>query len=226
MKTSNYILIAFFVFLITCTFVLFLDAKMYNKDRQIGLQEKRLEPFSVVVAEEGAEFNIRNGEYPRMTCYYDKPDTCTFPEYGIRNDTLFVFACKEKKKPGRWHEIHGRNIKSIVAKVNSIVKLQQFTADSLDVKLDYAIFEAHFDQTKGSTAQLSIIASNAKINLSRAVFENLNVRLNKTNMNSWDNSIVHLSGSLVNQSKLSIGAIQKISLDVDSTSTYQLNKFK
>ncbi|MBV5313304.1 MAG: hypothetical protein JZU47_08415 [Prolixibacteraceae bacterium] len=224
MKTSNYIIIAFFVFLITCTFVLFLDAKMNFKNRQVGLQEKRLEPFSVVVAEDGAEFNIRNGEYPRMTCYYDKPDTCTFPEYGIRNDTLFVFACKEKKKPNKWHEIHGRNIKSIVAKVNSIVKLQQFTADSLDVKLDYAIFEAYFDQTKGPKAQLSITASTSKINMSGAHLENLNVRLNKTKMNSWNNSIVHLSGSLANKSELSIGAIQKISLEVDSTSAYQLQK--
>jgi hypothetical protein len=224
MKTSNYILLAFFVFLITSTFVLFLDAKMYNKNRQVGLQEKRLEPFSVIVAEDGAEFNIRNGEYPRMTCYYDKTDTCTFPDYGIRNDTLFVFACKEKKQPGKSHEIYGRNIKSVVAKENSFVSLQQFKADTLDVKLNYATFEAFFDKTKGPTAQLSITASTSKINLSGAHLENLNVRLNKTNMNSWDNSIVHLSGSLANQSRLSIGAIQKISLDVDSTSTYQLNK--
>lgn len=226
MKTSNYILIAFFVFLITCTFVLFLDAKMNNKNRQVCLQEKRLEPFSVVVAEVGAEFNIRNGEYPRMTCYYEKSDTCTFPEYGIRNDTLFVFACKEKKKPNKWHEIHGRNIKSIVAKVNSIVKLQQFTADSLDVKLDYAIVEAHFNQTKAPTTQLSITASTSKINLNGAHLENLNLHLNKTKMNSWSNSISNISGSLENHSSLSIGAIQKISLDVDSTSTYQLNKYK
>jgi hypothetical protein len=226
MKTSNYILIAFFVFLITCTFVLFLDAKMNFKSRQVGLEEKRLETFSVVVAEDGAEFNIRNGEYPRMACYYAKPDTCTFPEYGIRNDTLFVFACNEKKQPGKSHEIYGRNIKSIVAKVNSIVRLQQFTADTLDVKLDHAVFEAFFDKTKGPTAQLSISASISKITLSGVHLENLNVHLNRTKMNSWNNSISNLSGSLANKSSLSIGAIQKISLDVDSTSTYQLNKSK
>jgi len=224
MKTSNYIIIAFFVFLITCTLFLFLDAKMNFKNRQVGLQEKRLEPFSVVVAESGAEFNIRKGEYPRILCYYDKPDTCSFPEYGIRNDTLFVFASKEKKKQNKWTEIYGRNIKSIVAKVNSNVSLQQFTTDSLDVKLDYAIFEAYFEQTKGPKAQLSITASTSKINMSGAHLENLNVRLNKTKMNSWNNSIVHLSGSIANKSELSIGAIQKISLEVDSTSAYQLQK--
>lgn len=226
MKTSNYILIAFFVFLLTCTFVLFLDAKMNFKDRVKHYQEKKLDPFSVIVAETGAEFYIRNGENPQMFCYYESPDTSSFPEYGIRNDTLFVFACKEKKKPGKSHEIYGRNIKSILAKENSFVSLQQFKADTLDVKLNHATFEAFFDKTKGPTSQLSITASDSKINMRGVQLENLNVHLNKTNMNSWDNSIVHLSGSLVNQSKLSIGAIQKISLDVDSTSTYQLNKFK
>ena len=226
MKTSNYIILAFFVFLLTSTFILFLDAKMNFNNRQVGLQEKRLEPFSVVVAEDGAEFNIRNGEYPRIMCYYTSPDTCTFPEYGIRNDTLFVFACKETKKQGKSHEIYGRNIKSIVAKVNSNVSLQQFTADTLDIKLDYAIFNAFFDKTKGTTAQLSITAFTSKINLNGASLENLNVSLHRTKMNSWNNSIAHISGSLENSSSLSIGAIQKISLDVDSTSTYQLNKSK
>jgi hypothetical protein len=224
MKTSNYIILAFFVFLLTSTFVLFFDAKMNFKNRQVGLQEKRLEPFSVVVAESGAEFNIRKGEYPRILCYYDKPDTCSFPEYGIRNDTLFVFASKEKKKPNKWTEIYGRNIKSIVAKVNSNVSLQQFTVDTLDVKLDYAVFDAFFDKTKNRTSQVTINADNSKINLQGIQVENMDIQLNKTKMNSWDNSISHLSGSLANKSELSISAIQKISLEVDSTSAYQLQK--
>jgi hypothetical protein len=224
MKTSNYIFIAFFVFLITCTFVLYLDAKMNFKNRQVGLQQKRLEPFSVVVAESGAEFNIRKGEYPRMLSYYDKPDTCSFPEYGIRNDTLFVFASKEKKKPNKWNEIYGRNIKCIVAKVNSNVRLQQFMADTLAIKLDNAVFDANFDNAKNRTLQLTMIANNSKINLHGANIDHLNIQLNKTNMNSWNNSIVQLSGSITNQSRLSLGSIQKISLDVDSTSAYQLQK--
>lgn len=224
MKTSNYIIIAFFIFLLTCTFVLFLDAKMNFKNRQVGLHEKRLEPFSVVVAESGAEFNIRKGEYPRMLSYYDKPDTCSFPEYGIRNDTLFVFTSKEKKKPNKWNEIYGRNIKCIVAKVNSNVRLQQFMADTLVIKLEYAVFDANFDNAKNRTLQLCMIANNSNINLHGAHIDHLNVQLNKTNMNSWNNSIVQLSGSLTNQSRLSLGAIQKISLDVDLTSAYQLQK--
>jgi hypothetical protein len=197
---------------------------MYNKNRQVGLQEKRLEPFSVVVAEPGAEFNIKNGEYPRMICYYDKPDTCSFLDYGIRNDTLFVFASKEKKKPNKWHDIYGRNIKSIVAKVNSTVRLQQFIADTLNVKLNYAVFNANFDIIKNQTSQLSLIAANSKITINNAKIDYLSVQLNKTILNSWNNSIVHLSGSISNQSRLFIGAIQKISIDVDSTSAYQLQK--
>ena len=227
MKTSNFILIAFFIFLFGGVFVLFLAAKIHQggSDRGLFAEEKKLEPFSVVVAEPGASFHLRDAEYPRMRCYYQKPDTCNFLKYGIRNDTLFVFAQSGIVKPRLPHEIYVRNIKSIVAKENSYMNLQEFVADTLIVKLNNAALDAYFDKTKNHTSSLSILAISSKIYLTGINADNLNIQLNETTLNAWNNSIVNISGSLTDHSSLSIDAMKKFSFEVDSTSTYHLNKY-
>jgi hypothetical protein len=227
MKTSNYIIIAFFVFLFGGVFVLFLSSKIHQGDSDSGVysEEKKLEPFSVVVAEPGAEFHLRNAEYPRMRSFYQKPDTCGFLEYGIRNDTLFVFAISGNKQPRLPHEIYARNLKSIVAKENSYISLQEFQADTLIVNLNNAVLDAFFDQTKNHASSLSIQAISSKINLTRINVDNLNIQLNETTLNAWNNSIVGISGSLTDHSSLSVDAMNKINVEVDSTSTYHLNKY-
>lgn len=222
MKTSNYIIIAFFVFLFGSVFVLFLTSKSHYNKGGLYTGEKKLEPFSVVVAEPGAAFHLRNGEYPRMLGFYEKPDTCKFLKYGIRNDTLFVFADPGSNKPRFPHEIYGRNIKSIVAKENSNVSLQQFQADTLAVSVDHATLEAFFDKTQ--TSSLSIVAEKSKVNLSGAQIDNLNIQLNNTKMQTWNNSIVSLSGSLKNDSYVTFQELGKITIEVDQTSAYQITK--
>lgn len=226
MKTSNYIIIAFFIFLFGGVFVLFLSAKIHqgDSDRGVYSEEKKLEPFSVVVAEPGAAFHLRNAEYPRMLSFNQKPDTCKFLKYGIRNDTLFVFASKEKKKLNKWHEIYGRNIKSIVAKDKAHILLQEFRADTLIVKLTNAVLDAFFDKTRNHTSLLSIQAVGSKVNLAGINAGNLDVQLNGTELKAWDNSIDSLYGTLANYSKLSMWKLGKINLEADSTSNYGLNK--
>lgn len=226
MKTSNYIIIAFFIFLFGGVFVLFLAAKIHkgDSDRRMYAEEKELESFSVVVAEPGASFHLRNGEYSRMLGFYEKPDTCKFLKYGIRNDTLFVFADPGSDKLRFSHEIYGRNIKSIVAKENSYLRLQQFVADTLFVRLNHAKLDAFFDKTKNPTALFSIDAVESDISLTGANIGRIEVQLNKTKMQTWNNSIGSLSGSLKNDSHVTFGWLNKINLDIDSTSAYQLQK--
>ena len=227
MKTSNYIIIAFFVFLFGGVFVLFVSAKIHQRSSVSGLwsEEKKLEPFSVVVAEAGANFHLRAAEFPRMQSFYEKPDSINFPKYGIRNDTLFVFANSGIKPPRLPHEIYGRNIKCIIAKENSFVSLQEFCADTLMLKLNNAAVDAFFDKTKRQTTRLSVQATGSRLKLAGVRLENLDLQLNDSKLNAWDNSITVISGSLKDHSSLSVGAITKISIEVDSTSTYQLNKY-
>jgi len=226
MKTSNYILISFFVFLFGGVFVLFLSAKIHQggSDRGVYSEEKKLEHFSVVVAEPGAEFYLRNAENPRMLSFYEKPDTSNFLPFGIRNDTLFVFANSGSNKPRLLHEIYGRGIKCIVAKDKSYISLQEFRADTLIVKLNNAVLDAFFDKTKNQTSLLSLKSVGSKINLAGIHAGNLDVQLNGTELNAWDNSIVSLCGTLTNHSKISFWKLGKINLEADSTSNYGLNK--
>lgn len=226
MKTSNYIIIAFFTFLFGGVFVLFLSAKIHqgDSDRGVYSEEKKMDPFSVVVAEPGAEFHLRNAENPKMLCFYQKPDTSNFLPFGVRNDTLFVFAYSGIKKPRLPHEIYGRNIKCIVAKDKSYISLQEFRADTLIVKLNNAVLDAFFDKARNRTYSLSIQSVGSKINLAGIHAGNLDVQLNGTELRAWDNSIDSLCGTLTNHSNISIWKLGKINLEADSTSNYGLNK--
>ena len=133
MKTSNYILIAFFTFLFGGTFVLFLTAKIYNKtDNSITwtCEEKKLEPFSVVVAEPGADFSLQiECHDPIIRCAHPPKEASVFPPFTVRNDTLFVSALAtetEVRTPRvtetevRTLSVTVRSIKSVIAKEKSM----------------------------------------------------------------------------------------------------------
>jgi len=226
MKTSNYIIIAFFIFLFGGVFVLFLSAKIHQRDSSLGLfaEEKELEPFSVIVAEPGANFYLRIAEYPRISCEYQKPDSCKYPPLGIRNDTLFVFSLTGKVKPQHRINIYAKHLKSIVAKEKSYISLQNFRVDTLIVKLNNAVLDAFFDRTRNHNSSLSIQSFGSKVYLAGINGGNLEVQLNGTVLNSWDISIDSLYGTLANYSNLSMWKLGKINLEADSTSNYGLNK--
>jgi hypothetical protein len=79
-------------------------------------------------------------------------------------------------------------------------------------------------EPKTSSAALQIIANNSSVQLGDISIENLDIQLNKTEMNVWNSSIVNLSGTLRESSSLSMGQISKINVEVDSSSNYHLNK--
>jgi len=133
MKTSKFISISYLIFLFGGIFVLFLAAKIHsNHEDAINWtwQEKALKSFSIVVAGPGAEFTLKDAQYPRIGLSFQKGDTCLFPSYGIRNDTLFVYSYSGKVKP-KVLTIFCSGIKTIVGKENSTILMEQFRDDSL-----------------------------------------------------------------------------------------------
>jgi len=237
MKTSNYILIAFFTFLFGGTFVLFLTAKIYNKtDNSITwtCEEKKLEPFSVVVAEPGADFSLQiECHDPIIRCAHPPKEASVFPPFTVRNDTLFVSALAtetEVRTPRvtetevRTLSVTVRSIKSVIAKEKSYVRLFDFYADSLSVKLTNAASDISFKETKSKAAMLSIQATDSRINFDNVHVNNIDIQISKTRINGWGNSTECLSGTLKDHSFLSLVKIRKINLETDSTSTYQLDK--
>lgn len=227
MKTSNYISIAYLVFLFGGVFMLFLAAKIdprgYYNQEFLSL-EKPLDNFSVVIAEAGADIRLKSGQTSKISLQYPKGDTCSLPPFFVRNDTLFVSSYPEKEKQ-KTVEVECNGIKSIQGKEKSQVSIENFHTDTLSIKLSNAELDAYFDNAQRSTTLLfSILAEESKINLKGANIENLDVLLNKTKIRAWNNSIGSLSGTLTNQSEIQIHVMKKINLEVDSTSNYNLLK--
>lgn len=225
MKTSNYIIIAFLIFLFGGILTLFVSAKLNpeaSRSREYETLEKPSDPFSVIVANSGANLFVKKGEINKLAIYFRKGEAAIFPPYEVRNDTLFVGAFPESERRTSLH-VFCTKVRSIEGKTNSEIAWEQFTGDSLFVKLDNARFR-HYSRTKTSSAALQIIANNSSVQLGDISIENLDIQLNKTEMNVWNSSVGELSGTLTESSKLSMGKMSKISLEVDPSSSYNLNK--
>jgi len=225
MKTSNYIAISFFVFLFGGIFVLFLTTKLdprANEGIRTEIFEKSLDSFSVIVAEARADFRIKSGATSKISNNYHKGETAAFPPYLVRNDTLFVSAFPDNVKVYNV-EVSCAKLKCIEGKEKSRITLENFSGDSLQLKLSGAEFR-HFAATSSGNVSLRVIADNSNIRISDSSLKNLDIQLIKTEMNVWNTKVTNLSGSMKNSSTLSLGTISKINLEVDSSSNYRLNK--
>lgn len=227
MKTSNYIAISFLIFLFGGIFILFLAARIDPRGsfhQEFLTQEKVLDSFSVIIAEQGAGIRLRYGQTSKMSVDYPKDDTCSLPPFTVRNDTLFVSAYSYRKKQ-RPVDVYCNGLKSIQEKNAAHVTIEkEFQADTLIVKLDNAEFSYYSEKDSPGKISLTLIADQSKINIGETNLEKLEIQLNNTEMNVYNNSIGNLSGSIKNHSKLYVDTFRKINIEVDSTSNYQFSK--
>ena len=226
MKASKFISISYLIFLFGGIFVLFLAAKIHsNHENAVNWtwQEKALKSFSVVEAGPGAEFTLKDAQNPRIGLSFQKGDTCLFPSYGIRNDTLFVYSYSGKVKP-KTLTVFGSGIKTIVGKEYSTIRLEQFRDDTLVVKLDKAKFQYFPNNANLNRFSMTILASKSNINIGAANFNTLEVNLKVSQLTGRTMSVHSLSGVLNDHSSLVMGHTNKIRLDADSTSNYQVYK--
>lgn len=247
MKTSNYIIIAFFVFLFGGVFVLFLTSKLHKPDlAEWEASEKPLENFSVVVAEQGAKFLLKKAEKSGIEINYKKPDTLSFPKSIVRNDTLFVFPWEgkiqsNKLKHGKVIEydnvtIFAMKIKAIVAKKDSKVSAVDLLSDSLSINSvggrvhiwsiknqkngDFMVNDPSEKHILKINAIEKAVVSFAFLNISK-----LEINLNQSALISSKSEVQVLSGILKNLSNLESNLpVHMVNLDTDTTSTYYLDK--
>ena len=224
MKTSNYITISFFVFLFGGIFILFLAAKIDPRGslhQEFLKQEKALDNFSVVVAEAGADIRLKSGQTPKMSLNFLKGDSCKFPPFIVRNDTLFVSSFSGKAKH-RTVEVDCKDINTIQGKDTAKIWVEQFHSDTLNVKLNKSDFRYSSNKENAKSLLLKVEANQSKINIWDSNFDEIEILLNQTEMRG--NFCGSLSGSLKDHSNLSAGASNRINLETDSTSTYRLDK--
>lgn len=230
MKTSNYIFSVFLIFLFGGILLLFIGAKIYNQGDKEGnflTQEKALNTFSVVVAEPGANFVLKNGTQNKISQSYMKESVSKLAPFIVRNDTLFVYAVNKEKtnkqvqsKGGYFitvPNIFCKNVKYVIAKEKSRVNLEQFKTDSLNINLNTADLNWSYEKV----AFVSINAKNSNIYFEGEDLEKLAVRLDKTELRVYvQKRINNLSGSLKNHSDGAFSLSNRINLDIDETSNY------
>lgn len=224
MKTSNKIFISFLIFLLCGITALYLGSKYFSDyygPTNFETQEKPLAPFSVVVAEPNANFDLTSGKKNKIMQPYRKGTITDFPALTVRNDTLFVSSVKQI--PGLLKnyrvvpEISCVKLKSIITKENTYIMMRKFQADTMNITMDKSRLDYRFDKV----AFVSIQAKDSDIYLEGEKLEKLVVKLDKTKLNApIKKRIEKLSGSLKNTSDCTFYLSNKIILDVDKTSTY------
>lgn len=225
MKTSNYILFSFLIFLFGGISLLCFGSKYYKSfddPTNFKIKEKKLSSFSVVVADSGANFNLRNAKENKIIQPYRKDSIANFPPFIVRNDTLFISSAKQiHGLPENYRvatEVYCINLKNIVVKGNSYISMNDFKVDTLMININKSKLDLRFD----SISYISLQSKNSEIYLEGKQLEKLVVNLVKTKFNSpINNKIASLSGTLRNTSDCSFCFSNRIYLEVDKTSTYR-----
>ncbi|SHG12053.1 hypothetical protein SAMN05443549_102115 [Flavobacterium fluvii] len=229
MKTSNKIFISFLIFLFVGIILLYLGSK-YHKDyydaSNFADQKTLLSPFSVVVAEPGANFYLKSGKENKVIQTYRKDTFADFSAFVVRNDTLFISPVKQvKAKEGDYKvvpEIFCVNIKSLVAKENSNIGTGKFHADTLHIAMNKSRLNWRFDKA----AFISIQAKDSDIYLDGENLEKITMELEKTKLRvAAKKRINNLLGSLKNDSNGDFSHSNSVHLDADKTSNYNFYDF-
>lgn len=226
MKTNNKIFISFLIFLFGGITLLFIGSKYYkglDDETNIAKLEKPLTPFSVVVAEPGANFILKSGKQNKIIQNYLKDAVPNFAPYEIRNDTLFVFSVKKAQSKEAHFiivpEVFCVNIKSITTKKNSEVRMEDFQTDALSITMNKSRLQWTFD----NISFVSIQAKDSDIYLGGKNINKLTVKLDKTKISAVTKIRINiLSGTIVNGSDGNFSYSNSINLDVDKTSSFDL----
>jgi hypothetical protein len=226
MKTSNIILFSFLIFLFSGIIALYIGSKCYveNYDTTKFVdQAKPLPHFSVVVAEPGAQIQMRNSSETKIVQSFFKTAQPRFAPFVVRNDTLFVFAAKQdrNKLPRAQFMVNVfcKDVKHFIAKDNSLVIFSSNPVDSIFVEADNADLFCDYNNSN----YIKMIAKNSRINFK---FEKLNffeVELDKTQLDvNSKNRVNNISGIVKNDSDVKLFLNGKVNLDVDKSSNLNM----
>lgn len=222
MKTSNKIFISFLIFVFSGIIALYIGSKYYVEyyDTHNSVdQEKKLPPFSVVVAAPGAYIHLRNGSKTKIVQSFFKTAQPRFAPFVVRNDTLFVYAVKQdRNKLPRvkfFSNVFCKNVKHFVAKENSVLYLAGYKVDSIFVKIDKADLACQSNNSN----YIKLISNNSRANFDCEKLNSMEVELDKTRLDvKSKNRVNNISGTVKNDSDIILFQNGKVNLDVDKSS--------
>lgn len=226
MKTSNKIFISFLIFLFSGIIALYIGSKYYveNYDTTKFVdQAKPLPHFSVVVAEPGAQIQMRNSSETKIVQSFFKTAQPRFAPFVVRNDTLFVFAAKQdpNKLPRAQFMVNVfcKNVKHFIAKENSLLFLSGYQVDSIFVTADNADLACQ----NNNSNYIRMIAKNSRANFDCLKLNSIKVELDKTQLDvNSKNRVNNISGTVKNDSDVKLFLNGKVNLDVDKSSNLNM----
>jgi hypothetical protein len=205
MKTSNYIIIAFFTFIIGGMLVLFIVKKDHEEVERSGVINMAvssnnitdLANFSVIVAEPNARFSIGQSDSCRLTVYYPEKEDKPQNLYQISGDTLYLLETGDGVSVNLYLNVP-EQLSSLVAKEDSRINLRNFNLDSL-----------------------SVFAQDAHVFITDTNIGNFLLQANNTRVELYSNTINQISANLENNTSLTSSRnIDNVIIEKDSTSKY------
>jgi hypothetical protein len=181
MKTSNIIIIAFGLFILTGMLILFADGKNHyiNTKNNFTYKEFALPAFSVIVAENGSDVHVDQSDSTLIKVEYNKTKATPTKLYEIKNDTLHVYS-------GLRMFVKCPAINALVGNKPYWLGVNGFEPDTLSIKMYGGKLNFNTDKTKFTIengtrklVNLNLIArDSASIKIRNSEIQHLSVAVN------------------------------------------------
>lgn len=229
MKASSAIVVLFFI-------VIWAGNSLFEKPNlataSLSKYNKKLDHFSVIVAQPGSKVFVQNqkpsDQYPSFSHTVSESGLYSYNSFGIRNDTLFVFA-NSNEEEHKNDSFYCNGVKSVIGEEKSEIRLWYFTADTLDLKLNHAKLNGQFNNDIRKPRILTLVADGSKIDFKNFTsFNQMNLRLDRSHFNILTSysDLILISGTLKNYSRVNfVGVRAKGKVEKDETSYYNVDSF-
>lgn len=225
MKTSRYFVIGYSVFILVVLLVMYALAGTQGVKREKQTHrgysvEKELQPFSVVVADEGFNFALESGSKHKVILRSQTDSTLKVPNYKIANDTLFL--TRETIIKGVRPLFIGKKFKAVIGKNNNKVYFENVKPEgTLMLELNSGRIWGTLSADNDS---MIVKAKNSDVNIRNTKMTHLKADLSKTNLHVYGCTINTIEVTLKNHSRLSGRVHTKLILETDNTSGYSIHK--
>lgn len=230
MKTSKYLQIFLFIFIVGATLTLFISAKNHEENSKnkskVNPEEtvdfKKINDFSVIVVNKNAKVTIVKDSLTSIHVY-DKnngviKEHYNFKDIALKNDTLFVDSIDSKYKI----KIHANSLQKIIALENSDIHLNPYYNDTLLIDLTKSKIRGALKVNLIHSLKIDA-KEKSKINFYRKstfAIDSITKKLKRV----WQkNKLKKVEAKLKDGSKLTIPKPLKLVIEADSLSTYNFH---
>ena len=223
MKTSNIIITAFAILIVSGMLFLFIDAKDHKKkmENNFTYKEFPLSAFKVVVAEKGSDLHIDRSDSTIIKVEFAIDKKTPSKLYKVSNDTLYVYG-------GLRMFVKCKNISAIIGNNPFWVGVFNINTDSLTIRMNGGKFVFNIYNVKNRTINqnifnIGIIANDsARIEIRNAILNNLTLRSDNAVIINYCNT-KHLNAKLKNKARIfNLNHIETLIVEKDTTSQVEI----